>query len=937
MFSSDTTRGRIEGVGPNDEPIDPIAMTRALEHVRRGLGLRAAEPVTIGHYVLLRRLGAGGGGVVYAAYDTELDRKVAIKVLRAQSGCDATSMASRLIREARALARLTHPNIVAVHGVEADEIDDPSCVLGGPDRGIYVVMELVDGTDARAWLRVNPRPWREVLAVFLDAARGLAFAHAHGIVHRDFKPSNVMLGDDGRVRVLDFGIARMLDDVGASEQDVDPTCRPLAPAEATRTGTVLGTPAYMAPEQHASGTVDPRTDIYAFCATLYEALTGVRPFPGSDLGELLALKLARRVAVPERIHRVPAAVMRVVMSGLHPEPRCRPGSIEQVIARLEHTLARARNLGTAAGAAASLAIAVIVTRALSDDVDDRCDRADREFAETWNDEARSAIGNAFAASRLVHAEETWAHVEPALASWGDRWSRARVDACRVAAGATADAATADAATIVGDRLSCLERARAHFGGVVRLFQSQGADAEVVVNAASVVAALSAPEDCNRSESGGVAAARMDLVGFADAWAAADAGKLDEAKTIAERLHTEAEAENDHADMARAGIVLSRAARGHDDVVGSEELLWTALYDAERATDDGLVSEILVDLVLVATERGRYEEAERFAAHAEARMDRGGVAATLPTRLRYYLGRTRIQQGRFTEAESELREVLAVLERSEQPHGLLHAEVWNVLGVSLGHQGRFAEARTAYLTALSLQSRLLGPNHPRNGVYLGNAAIILTRLGWLASAEGELTRAIELLEQDGVSSRTRLANVLSNLGIVYAQTARADEALTAQTRALELMTEALGPDHPRVAEVSTARAQTLVGIGRGADALVDARRAVSILEHHPDHQARPMALAKLMGALRLVGSFEEAAKIGERAASEFEAQHGEREELGWFLADLAVVYQDMDRPGLAKARGARALALSADPKVRANVRETLDAVAPDDARRQPEPK
>src|SRR5690606_1441989 len=238
---------------------------------------------TIGRYVVLAPLGRGAMGTVLAALDPELDRKVALKVLHetARGGDRA-----RLQREAQALARLSHPNVMILHDVGTWV--DPA---GG--RHVFLAMELVVGHTLSDWLASAPRSVDAIVAVFAQAGRGLAAAHAAGLVHRDFKPHNVLVGSDGRVRVTDFGLARSFGEDTRPPITVDTHTGPISLPELalhetlTRTGEWVGTPAYMAPEQLQGGAADPRADQFAFCVALYEALHGQRPFAGRTPGEIL--------------------------------------------------------------------------------------------------------------------------------------------------------------------------------------------------------------------------------------------------------------------------------------------------------------------------------------------------------------------------------------------------------------------------------------------------------------------------------------------------------------------------------------------------------------------------------------------------------------------------------------------------------------------------
>jgi serine/threonine protein kinase len=224
----------------------------------------------VGRFVVLGDLGAGGMGHVVRAFDPQLGREVALKRLHA----DGPEASARAIREAQAVASLSHPNVIAVYD------------FGEHDDAIFIALELVEGKTLREWMSDGPYPWAIVLDRLEAAGRGLAAAHRVGLVHRDFKPSNVLVGDDGRVRVTDFGLARFI--AAPSDAMVGDASDSLSSGDVclTRSGVVLGTPAYMAPEQHA-GASDPSSDQYAFCVVLFEALYGERPFRGATQRELV--------------------------------------------------------------------------------------------------------------------------------------------------------------------------------------------------------------------------------------------------------------------------------------------------------------------------------------------------------------------------------------------------------------------------------------------------------------------------------------------------------------------------------------------------------------------------------------------------------------------------------------------------------------------------
>jgi predicted Ser/Thr protein kinase len=340
---------------PGTDSEDDLEARLALARTRARMTGVEEEPVVLGHYRIVGTLGRGGMGVVYEALDENLGRVVAIKLLRRDRAAGSAGR-TRLLREAQAAARLSHPNVAQVHEI------------GESEGRLYLVMERVHGETLRRWCGARERDWRSVLAMFLDAGRGLAAAHAVGLVHRDFKPDNVIVGDDGRPRVVDFGLART--DGAAQELRVTASHTSIAAFDSdpampiTVTGTVMGTPAYMAPEQYAGGLADARADQFAFCVALFEALYGQRPFAGSTVTEL-AQSVSR--GLPATIGKrersiVPAVVRAAIQRGLAREPDQRHASMDELLARLAEGLRPARRvapiaLATVAAAAGLFALA----------------------------------------------------------------------------------------------------------------------------------------------------------------------------------------------------------------------------------------------------------------------------------------------------------------------------------------------------------------------------------------------------------------------------------------------------------------------------------------------------------------------------------------------------------------------------------------------------
>jgi hypothetical protein len=318
----------------------------------RRTGPREGEghPAKIGRYLVQGRLGEGGMGVVYAAFDPQLDRRVAVKLVRPAYGASSSGddAKARLLREAQALARLRHPNIVQVY--EA----------GAFGEQIYVAMELVDGVTLRKWQFEHAPGWREILRVYRLAGEGLAAAHRAGLTHRDFKPDNVLVTPSGEPRVLDFGLAYRHGHPSAATARDRPA--PILDTHVTMTGAVIGTPAYMSPEQHRGEPADARSDIFAFCVALYEAIYGVRPFAGANLVEICANVFTGTITEPSTFVTAPQWLRRAVLRGLRVDPDARYRDMGELLSALGRDPRRL--LGWLIAAAVALVILAAFVQAL---------------------------------------------------------------------------------------------------------------------------------------------------------------------------------------------------------------------------------------------------------------------------------------------------------------------------------------------------------------------------------------------------------------------------------------------------------------------------------------------------------------------------------------------------------------------------------------------
>jgi hypothetical protein len=328
------TQASVAVMRPSRDPALIATAAASLQPAGKQLTVPGMSGRVLGRYTLIERLGAGAMGVVYRADDAALGRQVALKLLRRPDG----ALTDRLIREARSMAQVNHPNVVAAYDI------------GVADGTTYIAMELVPGGSLRRWQQ-QPHSIAEIVEFYIAAGRGLAAAHAAGIVHRDFKPDNCLVGANGRIRVTDFGLASARPgDPEAADTGASPDL------ELTASGSVLGTPAYMAPEQFHGGNVDPRTDQFAFCVALYEALYGSRPFSGKTFDELGDQVCAGKVRPPPAKARVSGALRTSVLRGLSVRPGDRFPTMDHLLAELGRD--RARPFRRTAIAAAALAVAL---------------------------------------------------------------------------------------------------------------------------------------------------------------------------------------------------------------------------------------------------------------------------------------------------------------------------------------------------------------------------------------------------------------------------------------------------------------------------------------------------------------------------------------------------------------------------------------------------
>ncbi len=833
---------------PEPEPLQSeelaVTINAAGGSIERPIGRLLRAGAEVGRYRVLDCVGVGGMGVVYAAYDPELDRRVALKLLRGSSD-DAGSQgrSARLLREAQALARLTHPNVITVHDV------------GTWEGQVFVAMEYVDGPTLKQWMSER-RTWAEIQEVFVAAGRGLVAAHEADLVHRDFKPDNVLIGRDGRVRVTDFGLARWGRAVG-STADLLATDELLASqlrqsnsgaiptgvnpeVSLTRTGTLVGTPAYMAPEQHQHRTADAASDQFSFCVVLFEAIYGERPFTGRTLVELASNVLDGRIPDSSPAATVPRAVRQAVRRGLSRRRRDRFGSMVELLAVLEGGAARRRwpwlalaiPLVGAAGGLWAVAGAETPTSAFCG--------SERGLDEIWNETRAEAIRTAFEETGLSYANASADRASSALDEYAGRWNELRARSC------DASGAAEEGPAIVALRERCLERRRVSLQALLGAFERP--EAQTVARAVGAVAGLPDVERCGDSEAlmadlpptpppelrDEVEAVRDELArgeGLVAAGRYADGLAL--ARTLDEQAdeigHRPLRAET----QLMLGEMLDRVGEAEEAAGVLEEASLSAVASRHRRI---LVRALLARIYVLGMGLSQVEEAEGVARWAEAEIEGTGMDDALSA-LWLNRGTVAYRKGDYDAADGFMRRALALRDRDRNPMrwadaafnlatlsmirgdeqeaivklreyvevfegqlGRMHPEVasgYHNLGVAYSNAGMLSKADEALRQAEEIRRATLGPSHPEYASTLNMMGSNAIDMGKVEEGMALSLRSLEILEQGGAEA-SALAFSRIELAKALVELRRLDEAKEQANVALTSIETELGVEHPELA-------------------------------------------------------------------------------------------------------------------------------------------
>lgn|GEM_PF-634377 len=838
-----------------DHTSDDMTATKHLEPHGGGEALELPPGATVGRYVIVERVASGGMGTVYHAYDPRLNRRVALKVLREGAIAAEASGEQRLVREAQSLAQLSSPNVVQVYEVSTAEIEERGELL-------YIAMEYADGQTLSEWWRDTTRSWREVVEVLLLAGRGLVDAHAVGLVHRDFKPANVLVSEDGRVRVVDFGLAKVSPDrapSGASNsaghrisRDSDPDFIPHSTETTplTEVGQVMGTPAYMAPEQHLGDAGDERSDIYSFCLTLFEGLYGARPFRGSSHKELLARKRALKVrSISDR--GVPKRLRKIIMRGLSPTVEDRWPSVPALLEALERALNWRKRMATG-GVVGSLVVAagasVWVTAAA-----DPCDEAAEAVDSEWSSERSNALAQAFEGTGTATGAATWERIEPRLAKFADSWREGRQQAC------VDHQRGAQSAELFDRRAACLDEALRGLSGLLEILDD--ADAEVVFNADRAVGTL---PDLGRCADPEVLLAEVALprdsevakeVAVLRGAMAADrarleAGRYEAALGSAVELAAEA-ARIDYAPVqAEALLLLGRAQARMGMDRQSAESMDDAFRVALASGHDRIALSAAQPLILIIGHRlGQPEAALARRTVVEALLERLSAPAADRARAKEAIASALREARRLDEADTLMQEAIAIRREhaDEDPHGLANA--LNNYGNLLRDNERYADSIASFEESIEILTALLGDSHP-------SLASTLANLVAVKIDQGRGAETVEIAERVWTIYRATLgpehaetAEALSQLGAVRWLAGERDRALEDLSQSVASLEKILGDEHGATISALSNYGALLIYRDRLEDARPPLLRALAGAEADPNRRSGDVGfIASMLGRL-----------------------------------------------------------------------------------------
>ena len=796
-----------------------------------------ARGTRIGRYVIDDTLGRGGMGIVYTAMDPELVRKVALKLVRPGGGAESQA---RLVREAQAMARLAHPNVVAIYDV------------GTHEGNVFLAMELVAGETLRHWLKKQPRSWPEILAVFLGAGRGLAAAHASGIIHRDFKLDNVLVDAQGRARVLDFGLARAANEV-VEPQSPSSSSDSLG-SELTVTGAVMGTPAYMAPEQRSAKGADARADEYSFCVSLYEALYGERPVDSKG-----ALR------EPPQGTKVPARLRRILLRGMSRDPEQRWPNMDALLAELARDPARKLRIAAVATAGAAGLAAVLAFAFARGDTEGRlCETPSAALGDAWSTVRRNAAHAAFAKTGKPFAETAFTTTAANVSRVAEAWQTAYGQACSERTKQNEDQ------TLL--RMACLERQRIELAAFVELLVT--ADPKIVELSVAASHNLADPRDCADARSLSMAdklpadpKVRAEIEALRRELAVTSAlpsvGRPRDAIKRVEPITVRAKQLGYRPLEAEAFWALGLALQAQGDYKKAIGAFESTVHAAEAGRVDRLAVRAAARIISLMGLTTQLEAGRVWVQRAQSMLERIGGDRIAEADVLFSTAFFDLYTGYPQKSITNLEKVLQV--RSELL-GTDHTETLLVhvnLGGAYDDLAQPANTIKHSEAAITGFERTLGPDHPRLVIALANLGLAYMKTGDIDRAERVSSRghAIALASLGPRSYKTGLVKLI--VSRLQLERGDLDGALKTAREAKEVLAETGGPKSEPYGTAVGVEARVLLAQGK-------ARAAEPLLEfavpiHEPASRSELAEFQTALGETRLaLGKRKQALEILERA-------------------------------------------------------------------------
>ncbi|MEM6988995.1 MAG: serine/threonine-protein kinase [Myxococcota bacterium] len=877
-LGEDDTAGIGDGVVPRGE------LARIEAAARGRLFGGDSKPPQIGRFEVIERLGSGGMGVVYAARDPDLDRTVAVKVVR---GPKVSSQArSRVLREAQAIARIQHPNVIHVYetGTHGDEV--------------YLAMEYVEGVTLGAWLAEGTRTLDDVLRVFRAAGRGLAAAHAAGVMHRDFKPDNVLVDTQGRVRVLDFGLARGSAESEEREAGYRDTAEEpsLLASPITATGSLMGTPAYMSPEQAMGKQATLRADQFSFCVALWEAAYGQRPWASHEGIDLIyALREATPPDPPPSEKTIPRRMHRVLLRGLQHRASDRFETMDALLAALppDSLTARRRHWQVAGfGTLGVLGVGATYLAAGEGDTA-KCPNAGDYLKGIWDADARADLEATFREFDLSYIDVAWERTSKTLDEYADEWVIAYSTTC------DALVQSEERDPLLLEQGACLRWRLQQLNATVGVLHD--ADAQLLGETVQVLSTLGPIAACEDPEAmrnilrlpddPQTAKAAQEIriqIAQADAYAAAldfdaslelataaveQARELGDQPVLAEALVRLGSAQNkqysDQGEAALREAIEIAAASGHNRAAADA---WLRLAESLSST------------------QSKFDEAVNMMSAAEfAFRQSGGDPRRRAALLTYWAG---LETARFNfdAAEAKFVEAEALLVEAGATDSPGYAQVLSRWSGLAQHQMDFDRSHELAERALELTQQIYGPGHAKTTGALVQLASANMQLGRLTEARALYESMLTAWSTVDAEDRSA-AFVIDLIGVVDEREGKFEDALRRHKRALEIREAVLVPNHPETGASHHNLGNLLVMMGRNDEARGHFERAISIerVTVGEKHAQYANSMAGLSIVNHRAGNFDDARKQIDTTIEIYSEIHGPDSELvvGGLVARAAI--------------------------------------------------